>query len=103
MSKNDTENKNPQAKVEEQKEQKEQSIMKAIKNIPNNQSLFTNPSSSDMRQKKLNPKDSLEEQLEEQFQIYKKYLEEIYPGNKLTKDAYCKIISLVQNSSHYYT
>ena len=98
MSKNDTENKNPQAKIEEKKEQ---SIMKAIKNIPNNQSLFTNPSSSDMRQKKLNPKDSLEEQLEEQFQIYKKYLEEIYPGNKLTKDAYCKIISLVQNSSHH--
>ena len=46
-------------------------------------------------------KDSLEDQLKSQFDTYQKFLEEIYPGNKLTKDVYCKMISLVQNNSVY--
>ena len=97
----DLTNKNiSQAKIEERKDSTTNREQK--KNIPNPQSQnFNSSSNSDTRRKKFQPKDSLEEQLDEQYQVYKKFLEEIYPGNKLTKDIYCKIISLVQNESHH--
>ena len=47
------------------------------------------------------PKDVLEEKLNDQYEAYRKLLEEIYPGNKLTKDVYCKMISLIQNNSYH--
>ena len=53
------------------------------------------------KKKPFQPKDSLEEQLNEQYETYRKFLEEIYPGNKLTKDVYCKMISLLQNNSYH--
>ena len=53
------------------------------------------------KKKKFIPNDILEEQLNDQYETYRKFLEEIYPGNKLTKDVYCKMISLVQNDSHH--
>jgi len=89
-----------QSKVEERKDSP--SNIEPKKNIPNPQTQnFNTSADSDTKRKKFQPKDTLEEQLDEQYQVYKKFLEEIYPGNKLTKDIYCKIISLVQNESHH--
>ena len=89
-----------QAKMEERKDSP--SIKEPIKNMPNPQFQYQNSSSqSDTKRKKFQPKDTLEEQLDEQYQVYKKFLEEIYPGNKLTKDIYCKIISLIQNKNNH--
>ena len=97
----ETNNKNTsRSKIEERKDSPQEKA--PTKNIPNAQSqIFNSSSNSDTKRKKFQPKDNLEEQLDEQFQTYKKFLEEIYPGNKLTKDIYCKIISLVQNESHH--
>ena len=89
-----------QSKEEEQKNSNQ--IEEAIKNISNPQTQHLNTSSqSDTKRKKFQPNDNLEKQLDEQYKIYKKFLEEIYPGNKLTKDIYCKIVSLVQNKSYH--
>ena len=104
MSQNDLSNSNAKnaskSNIEERKDSSP--VKEPIKNIPNPQSQnFNSSSNSDTKRKKFQPKDTLEEQLDEQYQIYKKFLEEIYPGNKLTKDIYCKIISLVQSESHH--
>ena len=46
--------------------------------------------------------DNLEEKLNEQYKIYQELMEEIYPGTKLTKDVYCKMLALVQNDNYHF-
>ena len=90
-----------QSKVVEEKKDSNR-VEEAIKNISNPQTQHLNNSSqSDTKRKKFQANDNLEKQLDEQYKIYQKYLEEIYPGNKLTKDIYCKIVSLIQNKSYH--
>ena len=94
-----------QIKTEEKKEEKNEPQSKVNQNQKkqNASSPESNVNTTTESEKKkiFKPNDSLEEQLNEQYEIYKKFLEEIYPGNKLTKDVYCKMISLVQNDSYH--
>ena len=101
LSKSNSRNPNPpQSKPEERKDSNPSK--EPSKNSNNRPPQFLSGSSpSEFKKKKFNPKDTLEEQLDEQYQVYKKFLEEIYPGNNITKDIYCKIISLIQNQSYH--
>ena len=46
-------------------------------------------------------KNILLEKLEKEYNEYRQNLQELYPGNKITNDIYCKLISLVQNDNIY--
>ena len=48
-----------------------------------------------------NAKNILLEKLEKEYNEYRQNLQELYPGNKITNDIYCKLISLVQNDNIY--
>ena len=96
----------PQIRKEESKEDlRDTKLINNTNSIPkqpdsaegNDNSIQSDPT----KKKPFQPKDSLEEQLNEQYETYRKFLEEIYPGNKLTKDVYCKMISLLQNNSYH--
>ena len=50
---------------------------------------------------KTEEKNILFEKLQKEYNDYILNLQEIYPGNKLTNDMYCKLISLVQNDNIY--
>ena len=43
--------------------------------------------------------DNIMRKLEEVYSNYRNNLKEVYPGNKLTNDIYCKLISLIQNKN----
>ena len=103
LSKSNSRNPNPNPPQSKPEERKDSNPSKEpSKNTNSRPSQFLSGSSpSEFKKKKFNPKDTLEEQLDEQYQVYKKFLEEIYPGNKITKDIYCKIISLIQNQSYH--
>ena len=48
-----------------------------------------------------NTKSILLDKLKNEYNEYIKNLQELYPGNKITNDIYCKLISLVQNENIY--
>jgi len=50
-------------------------------------------------EKLIDNNDNVMKKLEEEYNDYKDNLKEIYPGNKLTRDIYCKLIALIQNKN----
>ena len=50
-------------------------------------------------EKLIDNNDNVMKKLEEEYNNYKDNLKEIYPGNKLTRDIYCKLIALIQNKN----
>lgn len=100
MSKSPSEIKEEEKKEDPKEDQSKNNQEKDKKSDPEENrknSNLTDPT----KKKPFIPKDVLEKNLNDQYETYRKLLEEIYPGNKLTKDVYCKMISLIQNNSYH--